>query len=206
LILLIPASGWAVSWDKLAPEEQKLLAPLEQSWDQLPEKRQQKLQNGAKRYQELNPNQRQNFKLKFETWKKKSPEEKQRLRSTRENFENMSPEQKIKLRENFKKLSPEELQELFQLSQKRRDELKNTIPDNRKNLGNQIRQDQINQQRNQRNKSLFLEQRKKQTLDRSRLPKQKPIPPFKKRMSLNKIAENLFHTPEAHEIHARVGF
>jgi hypothetical protein len=45
-------------WDRLSPEEQRVLQPFKEQWDRLPAERQERLRRGVERWQRMNPEQR----------------------------------------------------------------------------------------------------------------------------------------------------
>ena len=57
-LLVTPQAFAATDWQSLSPQEQRILAPLQQEWAGLPEARRERFINGAQRWQQMTPEQR----------------------------------------------------------------------------------------------------------------------------------------------------
>ena len=50
---ILTPEAFAVPWDQLSPEEQRILGRFKDRWDQLPAERQERLRRGVERWQRI---------------------------------------------------------------------------------------------------------------------------------------------------------
>ena len=88
-------------WQKIAPEDQKILAPLAGEWDRLPGYQQQRLQSAAKQYPKMQPIQRERFQERLQGWANMSPEQRKAARESFQGLRKLPPEKQHELRERW---------------------------------------------------------------------------------------------------------
>ena len=110
----------AIAWDDLSPDEQAILAPMQNQWDTLQPRRQERLLRGADRWNSMTPEQRQQAQDRFQAWNSRTPEDRAEIRNRFEQFRGLPPGQQRDLRERFRRFQnlPEDqrraLRERFQ--------------------------------------------------------------------------------------------
>jgi hypothetical protein len=115
--LLIAQPSWAtgmavkLSWQELTPQQQHILAPLENDWTTLSKKQQNNFVGIAKRYPKLTPIQQQRLQERMVKWSKLTPAQRQRARDKLQSVKQLPPEkrevEKRTLREHYAKKHPE---------------------------------------------------------------------------------------------------
>lgn len=98
-----PASGGALPWSTLSPDQQRVLSRLSGQWDQLPPQRQQALASGSQRWLGMSQDQRTQARQRFNQWQQLPPDRRQMLRKRWEDFRALPPAQQQADRENFRK-------------------------------------------------------------------------------------------------------
>jgi hypothetical protein len=125
-----PAADTApgVTWQSLAPEQQKLLDQFASDWDSLTPGKQQALARGSERWLSMTPEQRDR-RATFHNWREltdeqRAPsaiagrssgaatEEQERIRRNFQRFRSLPAERRQELREHWRQLSPEQRQQL----------------------------------------------------------------------------------------------
>lgn len=106
------ATGMTVtlSWQELNPQQQQILAPLENDWSSLSKKQQDNFIGIAKRYPQLTPIQQQRLQGRMAKWSKLTPAQRQRARDRFLSVKQLPPEkraaEKQALRERQEKRHP----------------------------------------------------------------------------------------------------
>jgi len=85
----------------LAPDERRILAPVQENWDKLPGYQQQRLVNSARRYPSLQPIQKERFDSRIKDWAAMTPEQRRAARETFEGLRRLPPEKQHELRERW---------------------------------------------------------------------------------------------------------
>lgn len=111
-LLLWGAPAWAAGpesdlktqrtpWQRMSPEDRRVLAPLEAEWDTLPGYQQQRLQSAARQYPKMQPIQRERFQERIQGWAGMSPEQRKAARETFQGLRRLPPEKQHELRERW---------------------------------------------------------------------------------------------------------
>lgn len=95
-------------WDKLSPQQRDtLIAPLRDRWNSDPRARARMLEHGQ-RWQNMTPEQRAQARKGMKRFEDMNPEQRERARALFSQMRDMSPEQREQLREQWKKMTPEQ--------------------------------------------------------------------------------------------------
>ncbi len=89
------------SFSALAPEERRILAPIEAEWNGLPGYQQQRLISSARRYPNLQPIQKERFDARIRGWAAMSPDERRKARETFQGLRKLPPARQHELRERW---------------------------------------------------------------------------------------------------------
>jgi len=90
-----------VPWSRLSPNEQRILAPVQQDWDRMPGYQQQRLQGSARRYPNMQPIQRERFDGRVKDWAAMTPEQRRTARETFQGLRRLPPDKQHELRERW---------------------------------------------------------------------------------------------------------
>jgi hypothetical protein len=85
----------------LAPEERRVLAPVQENWGNLPGYQQQRLISSARRYPSLQPIQKERFDSRIKDWAAMTPEQRRAARETFEGLRRLPPAKQHELRERW---------------------------------------------------------------------------------------------------------
>jgi hypothetical protein len=85
----------------LAPDERRVLAPVEERWATMPGYQQQRLVNSARRYQSLQPIQKERFDSRIKDWAAMTPEQRRAARETFDGLRRLPPARQHELRERW---------------------------------------------------------------------------------------------------------
>ena len=88
-------------WSTLAPEERRILGPIEAEWDRMPGYQQQRLISSARRYPSFQPIQKERFDTRIRDWARMSPEQRKEARETFQGLRKLPPERQHELRERW---------------------------------------------------------------------------------------------------------
>lgn len=88
-------------WSALAPEERRILGPIEAEWDRMPGYQQQRLVSSARRYPSFQPIQKERFDARIRDWARMSPEQRRAARETFQGLRKLPPERQHELRERW---------------------------------------------------------------------------------------------------------
>ncbi|MGZ5064763.1 MAG: DUF3106 domain-containing protein [Usitatibacter sp.] len=106
LCLGMPAHAYDPStsqtpWQRLSPDERRVLGPLAPDWDRLPGFQQQRLISSARRYPSLQPIQKERFDERLRDWASMTPEQRREARETFQGLRKLPPEKQHELRERW---------------------------------------------------------------------------------------------------------
>nr|WP_295377806.1 DUF3106 domain-containing protein [Pseudoxanthomonas sp.] len=103
-----PAPAPLPEWDKLTPQQREILiAPLRDRWNSDPASRPRMLEHG-RRWQQMTPEQRSQARRGMHRFEHMNPEQRDRARALFLRMREMPPEQREKLRDDWKKMTPEQ--------------------------------------------------------------------------------------------------
>jgi hypothetical protein len=88
-------------WQRLSPQEQRVLRPVAPDWDHMPGYQQERLLSSARRYPELQPIQKERFDQRIRDWATMTPEQRREARETFQGLRKLPPEKQHELRERW---------------------------------------------------------------------------------------------------------
>jgi len=88
-------------WGQVAPDDRRVLAPLQSEWDTLPGYQQQRLQSAARQYPKMQPIQRERFQERIQGWANMSPDQRKAARESFQGMRKLPPEKQHELRERW---------------------------------------------------------------------------------------------------------
>ena len=89
-------------YNRLSPEEKRMLKKRYQEWESLPEHKQQMLRRRMKKYEQLPPQERKRFKQRHRQLQKLPPDERYRIREKLQEWDRLSPDEKEQIRRRFR--------------------------------------------------------------------------------------------------------
>ncbi|MGH8183290.1 MAG: DUF3106 domain-containing protein [Rhodanobacteraceae bacterium] len=100
-----------LTWSSLSPDQQRMLAPLQEQWGQMRPARQHRLAEHATHWVNLPPAHQQRIRERLTRWAAMTPEQRRQLRENARAFRNLTPAERAKVNAAFRKfqsLSPAE--------------------------------------------------------------------------------------------------
>lgn len=95
-------------WDKLTPQQREaLIAPVRERWNSDPDDRPRLLEH-AQRWKSMTPEQRQQARKGMRRFEGMTPRQREEARVLFIRMKDLPPEQRRKLREDWKKMTPEQ--------------------------------------------------------------------------------------------------
>ena len=88
-------------WNRLTPEERRVLGPVAPAWERMPGFQQQRLIASARRYPSMQPIQKQRFDERIRDWAAMTPEQRRAARETFQGLRKLPPERQHELRERW---------------------------------------------------------------------------------------------------------
>ncbi len=120
MFLLLSSAAMAQSddalpdWDRLtAAQREALIAPVRERWNAEPAQRARMLRN-AQRWKTMTPDQRREARQGMHRFRDMSPQRRQEARALFEETRALEPQERAKLRERWKRMSPEERRQWMQ--------------------------------------------------------------------------------------------
>lgn len=113
--LLFTAPTFAQKWQDLKPDEQKVLAPLQQDWQTLTDLRKRKWREIAAKYPTMPPDQQKNLQDRMVGWAKLTPGERRNAREQYNELKTLPPEKRAAVPQKwdeYRNLPPEKREEL----------------------------------------------------------------------------------------------
>lgn len=113
--LLLSGSAFAQKWKDLKPEEQNVLAPLQQDWQTLTDLRKRKWREIAAKYPAMPPDQQKNLQDRMAGWAKLTPDERRKAREQYNELKTLPPEKRAAVPQKwdeYRNLPPEKREEL----------------------------------------------------------------------------------------------
>ena len=113
--LLLAAPAFAQKWQDLKPDEQKVLAPLQQDWQALTDARKRKWREIAAKYPTMPPDQQKNVQERMAGWAKLTPDERRKAREQYNELKTLPPEKRAAVPQKwdeYQNLPPEKREEL----------------------------------------------------------------------------------------------
>lgn len=97
-------------WDRLTPQQREtLIGPLRERWNSDPEQRSRMLEH-AQRWSTMTPDQRRQAHRGMRRFEGMSPRQREEARALYEYMVKLSPEERERLRDEWKRMSPEQRQ------------------------------------------------------------------------------------------------
>lgn len=95
-------------WDKLTPQQRDvLIAPVRERWNSDPEQRSRMLEH-AQRWKDMSPDQRKQARKGMRRFEHMNPQQREEARALFEQMKKLSPEQRKELREDWRRMTPEQ--------------------------------------------------------------------------------------------------
>lgn len=113
--MLLSSSAFAQKWQDLKPDEQKVLAPLQQDWQALTDLRKRKWREIAAKYPAMPPDQQKNVQDRMVGWAKLTPDERRKAREQYNQLKTLPPEKRAAVPQKwdeYRNLPPEKREEL----------------------------------------------------------------------------------------------
>ena len=113
--LILSGSAFAQKWQDLKPEEQKVLAPLQQDWKSLSDLRKRKWREIAAKYPTMPADQQKNVQDRMVGWAKLTPDERRKAREQYNELKTLPPEKRAAVPQKwdeYRNLPPEKREEL----------------------------------------------------------------------------------------------
>lgn len=116
LLLLLAGNALAQSapaqslpdWDKLTPQQRDaLIAPVRERWNSDPDQRARMLEH-AHRWENMSPDQRKQARKGMRRFEHMNPQQREEARALFEQMKKLSPEQRNQLREDWRRMTPEQ--------------------------------------------------------------------------------------------------
>ncbi|MEO8366423.1 MAG: DUF3106 domain-containing protein [Pseudoxanthomonas sp.] len=116
LLLLLAGNALAQSapaqslpdWDKLTPQQRDaLIAPVRERWNSDPDQRARMLEH-AHRWEDMSPDQRKQARKGMRRFEHMNPQQREEARALFEQMKKLSPEQRNQLREDWRRMTPEQ--------------------------------------------------------------------------------------------------
>jgi predicted glycosyl hydrolase (DUF1957 family) len=110
----IPSIAYAeapgVAWSKLTPEQQSILAPLQQEWDKLDAERRKHWIGLAARYPTLSPDRQKRIQQRMHEWVELTPEQRAQALERYKRLKQLPPEKHDQLHQRWREYQdlPEE--------------------------------------------------------------------------------------------------
>ena len=90
-----------IPWQRLTPEERRVLGPVEREWSSMPGYQQQRLQGAARKYPSMQPIQKERFDTRIRDWAAMTPDQRKAARETFQGLRKLPPEKQHELRERW---------------------------------------------------------------------------------------------------------
>ena len=95
-------------WDKLTPQQREILiAQVRERWNSDPDQRPRMLEH-AQRWKDMSPEQRRQARKGMRRFEHMNPQQRQEARALFEQMKKLSPEQRRELREDWRRMTPEQ--------------------------------------------------------------------------------------------------
>lgn len=88
-------------WGQLTPEQQKILAPIQDEWNKLDALRKQKWIGITQRYPKMGPEEQARLQKRMQEWATLTPEQRQAARDKYREFEQLPPAERQAIREKW---------------------------------------------------------------------------------------------------------
>jgi hypothetical protein len=112
----------APEWERLTPAQRDaVMAVVRERWDANPAQRAKMLAH-AERWQRMTPEQRQRAKAGQRRWQQMTPEQRKQARSRFELGHDLPPEQRAALRQQLKRMTPEQRLEWLRTHRRKQDQ------------------------------------------------------------------------------------
>jgi len=89
-------------YNRMSPEEKRILKKRYQEWESLPEHKQQMLRHRMERYKQLPPQERERFRQRHRQLQKLPPGERYEIREKLRKWDSLSPEEQEQIRQRFR--------------------------------------------------------------------------------------------------------
>ena len=89
-------------YNRMSPEEKRIIKKRYQEWESLPEYKQQMLRRRMEKYKQLPPQERERFRQRHRQLQKLPPEERYKIREKLRKWDSLSPEEQEQIRQRFR--------------------------------------------------------------------------------------------------------
>ncbi|MDH3566147.1 MAG: DUF3106 domain-containing protein [Desulfobacteraceae bacterium] len=100
--LLLQVKNYKRGYNKLSPEEKKMLKRKYRQWQSMPEERQEILRQRMEKWKQLPSEEREHMQERFQQWQKLPPEERERTREKLRKWNALPPEEKEQILQKFR--------------------------------------------------------------------------------------------------------
>jgi len=97
------AKNYNKRYDRLSPEEKRMLKQRYREWESLPEEKQQMLRRRMKKYEQLPPQERERFRERYRQLKELPPDERHMIREKLRKWDRLPPQEQEQIRQRFRR-------------------------------------------------------------------------------------------------------
>jgi hypothetical protein len=88
-------------WNRLLPQDRKVLSPLAPDWDKLPGYQQKRLVSSAHKYPKMSPIEQERYQERLRDWAAMTPEQRKAARETFQGLQKLPPSKQHELKERW---------------------------------------------------------------------------------------------------------
>ena len=99
---LLLTKNYRNEYNRMSPEEKRILKKRYQEWESLPEYKQQMLRHRMEKYKQLPPQERERFRQRHRQLQKLPPEERFMIREKLRKWDSLPPEEQEQIRQRFR--------------------------------------------------------------------------------------------------------
>ncbi len=99
---LLLTKNYRNEYNRMSPEEKRILKKRYQEWESLPEYKQQMLRHRMEKYKQLPPQERERFRQRHRQLQKLPPEERYKIREKLRKWDSLPPEEQEQIRQRFR--------------------------------------------------------------------------------------------------------
>ena len=96
------AKNYRNEYNRMSPEEKRILKKRYQEWESLPEYKQQMLRHRMEKYKQLPPQERERFQQRHRQLQKLPPDERYKIREKLRKWDSLPPEEQEQIRQRFR--------------------------------------------------------------------------------------------------------
>jgi len=99
---LLLTKNYRNEYNRMSPEEKRILKKRYQEWESLPENKQQMLRHRMEKYKQLPPQERERFRQRHRQLQKLPPDERYKIREKLRKWDSLPPEEREQIRQRFR--------------------------------------------------------------------------------------------------------